>query len=184
MEMKRKTGLYQLHFGLLIFLVLHFIVSLIVGWQLKASLLFWVKIIAFLSGIVLFFISWKNRSKLKYYFGIYVFSPLIVGIGYLLDGLMGAILASFFFVFFHVPEKVVSNGYFQVETAYDGFLSACCHYNLNERKFLILEKRLTRFELEAMPNEILKLETSGNRQAILTYRNYKGKPDTTLINWP
>ena len=182
--MKRKTGLYQLHFGLLIFLVLHFIVSLIVGWQLTASLLFWLKIIAFLSGIVLFFISWKNRSKLKYYFGIYVFSPLIVGIGYLLDGLMGAILASFFFVFFHVPEIVVSNGNFQVETAYAGFLSACCHYNLTERKFLILEKHHNRFELEAMPNEILKLETPANRQAVLFFRDYENQTDTTEINWP
>ena len=118
-----KTRLLKLHFGLLLFLALHFLFNLATTLNLDAAWVFWPKLIAFLSGIVLFFLSWKSRSKLKYYFGIYVFSPLIVLVGFLLDGILGAILASVFFVFQHVPEKVISSGPYQIKTAYAGFLS-------------------------------------------------------------
>lgn len=175
----------KLHFALVGFLLVHFIFSGVTGLSLEAVLVFAAKLIAFLTGILLFFSLWGKRNFVKYYAGIYVFAPLLVFVGYLIDGILGAILGSFLLLFIYLPENVAQDEAYEVKTEYAGLMNPCCFYALYENKFLLFEKKVTGFRVDAPVSDIQKLKISPSRvNAILYYTNESNSKAQELIKLP
>lgn len=167
----------KFHLGLVAFLLLHLIFSGVTGLQLEAGVVFAFKLLAFLTGVLLFFRLWGQRSFLKYYAGIYVFAPLLVIIGYLIDGILGAILGSFLLLFIYLPESVVQDGSYEIKTEYAGLMSPCCFYAIYENEFLIFERKVTRFKLSEPASGIQKLKIAPAKKTALIY--YKTEANKT-----
>src|SRR5687768_5828741 len=175
----------KLHFGLIAFLLVHFLFSVTTGLSLEAGLLFAAKLIAFLTGIVLFFKLWGKRTFIKYYAGIYIFAPLLVFVGYLIDGILGAILGSVLLLFIYLPESVVKDGAYEVRTEFAGLMNPCCFYALYENKYLLFERKITRFMVEGPASEIQKLKVSPSRvSAVIYYTTESNSTAQVLVNLP
>ena len=100
----KKVSLYT-HIVSLILLLINFSIKIAFELNLAANLLFVFKILFYISAVVLFFLYVKPFKKISLYFSIYVFSPVIIGVSWLFDGIFGAILASIF-LFFFMPNDV------------------------------------------------------------------------------
>jgi hypothetical protein len=72
----KQAMLKKVHFSLLVFLLMNFILGLMLDTKFSAKLVFAVKVITYLSGILLFFLSLKHRKLLTVYYSLYVLSPL------------------------------------------------------------------------------------------------------------
>jgi len=181
----RYGNLIKLHFGLLLFLVLHFFLQGAYGFGLNTTIRFALKLLLYGSGILLFFGLLKQKSWIKYYASLYVISPLIVVIGYLLDGILGAILGSVFFLFLNVPTSVISDKNYTVKTEYAGFMNSCCSYALFENKFGIFERKVTRFKAQVSEREMQRLRINPARtRALIYYTNQQNQTKIVEILLP
>ena len=178
----RKNWLFKLHFGLITFLLLHLILFGTTGLALESGVVFPVKFLAFLSGIILFFRLWGQRSFAKYYAGIYFFAPLLVIIDYLIDGILGAIWGSVLLLFIYLPESVVKEGAYEVKSEYAGLMNPCCFYALYENQYLIFEKKITSFKVSEPASAIQNLTVSpSNVNAVIYYTTESGTSAQEMI---
>ncbi len=136
-----KNNIYKFHFYLLIFLIAHFIVGKLCGYGLSQSIVFVFKIILYLTGFVLFFWSLKPFKKTIIYFFYYFFTPLIAFFGYFFGGVfLVGILGSILLFPVYPKEKAFEKKDIIVYHKFQGFLGACCSYEIYQKKYIIFEK--------------------------------------------
>lgn len=144
-----KNNIYKFHFYLLIFLITHFIVGKLIGYEFCRPIVFGFKIILYITGFVLFFWSLKPLKKMTIYFSYYFVTPVIAFFGYVfggvfLVGILGSIL-----LFPVLPkEKAFEKQDIVVYHKFQGFLGACCSYEIYQNKFGIFEKHLVDIKVD------------------------------------
>ena len=188
-EMTLKQKLKQIHFSLLIFVLANFIIMLFLSTGLHVNVIFVLKVIIYLTGLVLFFMTIKPFKKQSLYFSIYLLSPLLIFISWLADGLFGAVLASIFLFIFYPPEKKFQDGDYVFYEKFQGFLGSCCTYDIVHNKFLILqtkeaELRITdehSFERSEFRVTNNKGYLRVNMETFAGYNQPNRQVDTTLI---
>jgi hypothetical protein len=136
-----KSKLTRFHLYLLAFLVFHFFVAKIIGFGFNQTIIFLLKVILCLSGLVLFFYHLKPFRKLTLYFSYYFITPIVVLLGYLFGGvfLVGILMSVLLFPI--MPRPIVfEKEDIVIHKKYQGFMGACCIYEVYQKKHFLFEK--------------------------------------------
>ncbi len=136
-----KSKLTQFHVYLLAFLIFHFVFARIIGYGFNQTVIFSIKIILYLSGLVLFIYHLKPFRKLTFYFSYYLITPIVALMGYLFGGvfLVGIMMSILLFPIMPKPIALEKED-IVIYKKYQGFLGACCTYEVYQRKWFLFEK--------------------------------------------
>ncbi|WP_210489672.1 hypothetical protein [Rufibacter aurantiacus] len=181
-----RSRIKQIHFGLLVFLALNLLLQVIFRIEIDDRFVFILKVIAYTSGILLFFLTLKSKSFLKYYTSLFIISPIVVIISCMADGILGAILSSVFLGIWGPPASITDTeataryGKYEIRSSFSGFLGGCCSYTLYEKKFLLFDRKIVDFRDSHSPSEILSFRKYPDR-AIVYFKNEARDSTTVLI---
>ena len=92
----QKKTLLKIHLVLAIILIINFLCQTNFNISINRKILFGLKLIFYITGVLLFFKTIKPFQKISIYFSLYLVSPILIFIGWLFDGIFGAILGSIF----------------------------------------------------------------------------------------
>ncbi|MBA4318312.1 MAG: hypothetical protein C0412_07920 [Flavobacterium sp.] len=144
-----KSNIYKFHFYLLIFLITHFVISKLTGYGFSQQIVFGLKIILYISGFIFFFLSLKPFKKVTIYFSYYFVTPIIALLGYVFGGVfLVGILGSILLFPVYPKEKAFEKKDIIVYHKFQGFLGACCSYEIYQKKFGIFEKHLKDIKID------------------------------------
>jgi len=150
--------------------------------SLNYSLTFIFKIIFILTGIILFFWNIKPFRKIEIYFSIFIISPILIFTCWIFDGLLGALVASIILAPFqpNISEYQIND--YRIYKENTGFLDSCCDYEITEREFLFLEKRIDKILIDGdIDFEKSKLESeNGILKFTYEYENYDYELEKTV----
>ncbi|WP_125411743.1 hypothetical protein [Leeuwenhoekiella sp. MAR_2009_132] len=138
----------KIHFYLLGFGLLNFALKSIIEISLNYSLAYFITILIYISGFLMFFLSLRPFKKIAIYFSIYIITPIFTLLFWLFGGIFLAILASIVLYPIYPNEIKAENGKIVIHTKHQGFLGRCCTYNVTEKKYLLLEKKIAEINLE------------------------------------
>jgi hypothetical protein len=169
--MKYRILLLRLHFGLLVFVILNFILGQLTGFSIASFLLLTIKYIFYISGLLLFFLTIKPFEKKAIYFSIYILSPLGVVLAWLVDGIFGAVMASLFMWTISVDDFVVKNDNYKISQPFAGFMSACCKYSVKKNYYYLIEKKLGNFSFNEYDLSSAKFTVDENKHIV--YLHYQ-----------
>lgn len=143
-----RNKLLKFHIFSVSFLIINFLFGILFDLSLNYRITVLIKILFYLSGIILFFLNIKPFKKIVFYFMMYVISPVLLYLSILIDGIFGGILISFF-VFFISPHDVrFQDQNIKIYKVHSGLLAGCCQYEITENVFIILENKIGEFKFE------------------------------------
>jgi len=145
---KFKKIFLRIHLVTFIILLINFIINGVFEIGLISNLRLVLKILFYGSACILFFYYVKPFKKRALYFSVYIFSPVLIFIGWLIDGIFGAILGSVFLFFFVPNDTRFENDKIQINTKFQGFLGSCCKYEVIEKKYFLFERKIGEFQSE------------------------------------
>jgi hypothetical protein len=143
----RKT-LLKFHIISVSFLIVNFLCGITFDISINYRIALLVKILFYLSGIVLFFLNLKPFKKIVLYFLFYLISPFLLLLSILIDGIFGGILISFFVFFISPPDVRFQDENIKIYKVHSGFLAGCCQYEITQNELLLLEKKIGEFKFE------------------------------------
>lgn len=146
---KFKKIFLRIHLGTFIVLLINFIINAVFEIGLISNLRLVLKILFYVSACILFFYYVKPFKKRALYFSIYIFSPVLIFISWLIDGIFGAILGSVFLFFFVPNDTRFENDQIQINTKFQGLLGMCCKYEVIEKKYFLFERKIGEFQFES-----------------------------------
>lgn len=143
-----KKIILKIHIALLILLVINFLCQMNFDIGLNRKLSFGLKIIIYITGILLFFKTIKTFQKISIYFSLYIVSPILIFIGWIIDGIFGAILGSIFLFFFAPNENLQKVENITIYKKFGGLLGRCCDYEFTKEEFIIFERKVAELNFE------------------------------------
>jgi hypothetical protein len=146
----------NLHFALLILLLCHFGLTVLVGFGLNSSLTMALKVILYLTGIVLFFVSLRPFKKIALYYMFYSMTPVILILFYFVHGIFFGLLSSFALTPIVPLKSDYDRDDIKIYSKFNGFLGPCCEYYATERSFYLFE----RFKGTIYTEEVIDFETA------------------------
>lgn len=149
---KTNRNLKRLHFFLLGFVLLNFIIQIVTNYGLNNKLIFILKIIIYSTGIILFFINIKPIRKITFYFLYYLLTIIIAFLFWLFGGIFLAILASLVLKPIYPKENIYQNDNLKIYHNFESFFAHCCEYEIVENKLLIFEKNYGKINFEGIIN--------------------------------
>ena len=182
-KMKHRNLLLKIHFGFLLLVFLNFALRQFTDFSISSFIIFPLKIIIYLTGLILFFRTTKPFQKKAMYFALYLLSPLGVILSWLFGSLFGAIVGSIFFWTIAVDDSIKTSDNYIISQPFSGFLAPCCSYNVKRNYFYILERKLGEFQAEEVDWTSAKFIVSKDERAVnLKYRfiYWNRSVDTTL----
>lgn len=176
-----KNKIFKFHFFLLIFLIIHSLVSKLISFGFSQPIVFSLKIILCVSGFIYFFLSLKPFKKRNIYFSYYVITPIVTLLGYVFGGIfLVGILGSILLFPIFPKQKAFEKDDIVVYHKFQGFLGACCSYEIYQKKYYIFEKHLKDIKNEGTDfneNQILIDKESGE----IEYKVNDDSKDTLFI---
>lgn len=133
------------HFILLGLLLLNFLLKHTLGFHMRESIAFGLKLILYVSGIGLFVIAVRPLKKLAFYYVLYPLSVLIMAAFYCFGGIPLAVLASLAYAPVAPERKAFDNGELRMYEGYHGFLGACCDYTFEKPVLFLFEQRKSEY---------------------------------------
>lgn len=158
-----KSKLTKFHFYLLAVLVGHFIFAKVIGFGFNQTIVFVLKIILYISGLILFVYHLKPFKKVSFYFSYYIITPIVSILGYLFGGvfLVGILMAILISPIY--PKQVVyKKDNFVIYNKFQGFMGVCCKYEIYENKYFLFE--IFRGEIENDPVNIETFELLNDKE--------------------
>ena len=143
-----KKTLLKFHIISVSFLIVNLLCGISFDISLNYRIALLVKILFYLSGIVLFFLNLKPFKKIALYFLFYLISPLLLFLSILIDGIFGGILISFFVFFISPPDVRFQDENIKIYKVHSGLLGGCCQYEITQNEFLLFEKKIGEFRFE------------------------------------
>jgi hypothetical protein len=138
----KKIGIRGWHFYLLGLVLINFCIELITGYRLNQDLIFTLKVILYLTGIILFFTTIRPFKKLAIYYSFYAISGILIGLFFLFGGIFLAILSTLVLIPIVPKQTEYKTETIKIYDRFQGFMASCCSYEVVEPKFLIFEKHL------------------------------------------
>lgn len=145
---KLKKTLLRIHLATLIILVFNVMIIGTFKVSLISNLLLIFRVLFYVSAAVLFFYYINPFKRKAIYFGFYFFYPIFAFLGWLMDGIFGAILSSLLFLFFTPTDCRFENDQIQINKPFMGFLSGCCKYEVIDKKYFLFQKKVATFQFE------------------------------------
>lgn len=143
-----KKILLRIHLTTLLLFCINVLIIVIFRVSLISNLLLILRVLFYVSAAVLFFFYIKPFKKKAIYFGFYFFYPIFAFLGWLMDGIFGAILSSFLFLFFAPTDCRFENDQIQINKNFTGFFGGCCKYEVIEKKYFLFQKKVGDFKYE------------------------------------
>ena len=181
MKTKIRNKITKTHFYLLGFTLLNFSLKSITGISLNYKFAYFITLVIYASGIVLFFLSFKPFKKIEIYFSYYFITLILVLLFRLFGGIFLAILTSIIIYPIYPNEIEIENDIIVIYTKYQGFMGICCPYEVTEKKYWLLEKKIGEINLNKVINfenasvtsinEKLELRIQYNKYDYRTERN-------------
>jgi predicted membrane protein len=135
--------LIKIHFGLLLFVLANFLIMEAFRIGFHVNIIFGAKIVFCLLGIILFFLTRRRKKWLSLYFSIYFLYPLLSLIGWTINGMLGGVLFSIFFLFLKPPDPVFKSHDYIFYKKFEGLISRCCgNYEIKENVLLLFQKNI------------------------------------------
>ncbi|MEN2402132.1 hypothetical protein GKZ90_0020250 [Flavobacterium sp. MC2016-06] len=180
---KLKSTILKIHFGILFLVLLNFIIRINTRISLNSNLIFYLKILLYVTALILFFVYIKPFKKLSIYFSLYIISPFLIFISWLIDGIFGALLSSFFIFFFAPNDIRFENNKIIVTKPYQGFLGRCCHYEIIEKRAFLFEKKIGDIDFdESLYFKEKDIQIKGSTIKIhLVLKNYNHENDDYMV---
>lgn len=147
MKPQIRNIIIQIHFYLLGIALLNFTLKNTIDISLNYSLAYIITILIYLSGITLFIWNFKPFKKRAIYYSFYFITPFLTLIFWLFGGIFFAILISIVLYPIYPNEIKAENEKFVIYSKYQGFMGMCCPYELNEKKYWFLEKKIMEINL-------------------------------------
>lgn len=145
-----KKKILLLHLTLLGLLFLNLLIFSLLDFSLNNTVKFILKTAFFITGFIAFFFYLKPFTKISLYFSYFTIGPIIGFFAWLVDGILGAIVISFYF--WLLPNlEVYSNNDYIIYSKTGGPVSAGGQYELYE-KLGPFENRIEKIQ----SNEILE----------------------------
>ncbi|MBR9847509.1 MAG: hypothetical protein GYB35_16035 [Algicola sp.] len=174
----RKTQIRNIitniHFYLLGFAILNFILKNTIEISLNYKFSYLITVFVYVSGIILFIWNFKPFKKLAFYFSIYILTPIFTLLFWIFGGIFFGILTSILLYPIFKSEIKAEKENIVIYSTYQGFLSSCCSYDITEKQFLVLEKRIKKLQLhdefEFNDNSIIK--TKQKTELKMSYKEY------------
>ncbi len=178
-EFINKIGLKKWHFYLLGFVLINFGIGLITGYRLNQNVTFILKVILYLTGLILFLTTIKPFKKTAIYYSFYAISGVVTGLFFLFGGIFLAILSSLV-LFPIVPKQTeYKTEKIKIYDRFQGFMARCCSYEVVEPKLYIFEKHLGYINIER-PIEAEKDEFSFKNNTIIYKYELDNDGQTTV----
>ncbi len=178
----QPTTVKKVHFSLLVFLLMNLTLGLMLDIKFSAKLVFAVKVITYLSGMLLFFLSIKQRKLLTVYYSLYILSPLGVVLSWLADGILGGLVGGLFLAFLMPPEHLRQFNSYELRSPFTGFMGSCCHYDIYRQKWLVLEQRVARFRSEQSPESLAGFTISNDeRKAFVAFEEKSDDKQSPIV---
>jgi hypothetical protein len=128
--------------------ILNALINLLTAYSLEGNIEFGVKILAVISGLMLFFFYLKPFKKISLYFSIYPTIGVLLILGLIFRGIFWALVISVV-LFPLIPEdKEFEDNGIIISTPFQGFMARCCSYQIKERQLIIFEKDYGKWVLE------------------------------------
>jgi hypothetical protein len=180
-----KNYIYKFHFYLLFFLIGLFVIRRLIGYGFSQPIIFGLKIILYISGFAFFFWSLKPFKKMTLYFSYYFVTPVVAVLGYVFGGIfLVGILGSILLFPIFPKEKAFEKEDIIVYYKFQGFLGACCSYEIYQKKFYIFEKYLDNIKIDNLDidknNIFIDKESVKIKYKVYDYSNDIEK-DTLLL---
>jgi small-conductance mechanosensitive channel len=172
----------KIHFYLLGFALLNFALKNTIELSLNYRLAYFITLLVYASGIILFFWNFKPFKKIGLYFGIYVITPILTLLFWLFGGIFFALLASIFLYPIYPIELKTENEKIAIYQKYQGFMGMCCPYELTEKKYWFMEKKLMEINLyEDIDFEKASLNSKdGKSELKVKYLKYEFGPERSI----
>lgn len=160
--MKVKPTITRIHIYLLAVIFLNVIFKLFTDFSLNYSVAFAIKIILYLTGIILFFLNLKPFKKISLYFSIFVLTALMPALFWIFHGIFLGLVSSI--LLFPISPKTVQyeKENFKIYPKFQGFMGACCAYEITEQKFFIFERYLGEFRYEGIDVKTIDLKVEND----------------------
>ena len=184
-DLKNTIRLEKCHFYLLGFVFLNFAIGQITGYSLNQNIIFILKVILYLTGLILFLMTIKPFKKKAIYYFFYTMPIVVIGLFILFQGIFLAMMSSV--VLMPIIPKLTEykTDKIKIYDRFQGFMAGCCSYEVVETKLYIFEKHLGYIKTEQTINgdkDEFKLE---NNMIVHKYQLYndgeKNVRDTTEI---
>ena len=141
-EKSKLSGITKVHFCLLGVVIANFIIGVLSGYKINQNLMLILKIVLYISGLLLFVKAIKPFRTIAVYYFFYAMTVFAYGISHLFGGVFLAIILSFLLYPIYPPEIKYTDENLRIYTKYQGLMSACCAYDVTQPKFVFLEKSL------------------------------------------
>lgn len=148
--MRIKEKITKTHFYLLVFIILNLTCKLFIEISINYRIAFVIKIIIYLTGAILFFLNLKPFKKVALYFSFFVWTPLIAALFWMFHGVFLGLLSSIFLFPISPSEMLYKKDNLNVYAKFQGFLGACCTYEITEQKLFLFEKHLGEIQHESI----------------------------------
>ena len=143
-----KLRLEKWHFYLLGLVLVNFGIGLITGYRLNQNLTFILKVILYLTGLILFFVTLRPFKKIAIYYLFYVISSVVTGLFFLFGGIFLAILSSLVLYPIVPKQTEYKTETIKIYDRFQGFMARCCSYEVVEPKLYFFEKHLGYINIE------------------------------------
>ncbi|HRE58386.1 MAG TPA: hypothetical protein PLW09_11245 [Candidatus Kapabacteria bacterium] len=141
-DLIKKIKLEKWHFYLLGFILINFGIGIITGYRLNQNLTFILKVILYLTGLVLFLTTIRQFKKTVIYYSFYAISGILTGLFFLFGGIFLAILSSLVLIPIFPKQTEYKTETINIYDRFQGFMARCCSYEVVEPKLFIFEKHL------------------------------------------
>src|SRR5690554_4427166 len=144
----KKIRLEKWHFYLLGFVLINFGIGQITGYRLNQNLTFILKVILYVTGLILFLTTIRPFKKIAIYYSFYAISGVLTGLFFLFGGIFLAILSSLVLLPIVPKQTEYKTETIQIYDKFQGFMARCCSYEVVEPKLYIFEKHLGYINIE------------------------------------
>ncbi|HET8572795.1 MAG TPA: hypothetical protein VFL76_02880 [Edaphocola sp.] len=140
-------GFQKMHFYLLTFLLLQFLVDLLSGYRLHQMIIFCLTLALYASGTLLFSRNLSPFRAKALYYAFYTLPVLSLFLMQLFGGILVAVASAFTLYPVYPKEIKYETPKIRLYSHYQGFMSRCCNYEVVQPKALIFEKYLGRVQV-------------------------------------
>lgn len=144
----KKIRLEKWHFYILGFVFINFCIGLVTGYRLNQNLTFILKIILYLTGLILFLASLRPFKKTAIYYSFYAISGVLTGLFFLFGGILLALISSLVLNPIFPKQTEYKTETIKIYNRFQGFMAQCCSYEVVEPKLYIFEKHLGYINIE------------------------------------
>jgi hypothetical protein len=144
----KKNRLEKWHFCLLGLVLINFGTGLITGYRLNQNLTFILKVILYLTALILFLTTIRPFKKIAIYYSFYAISGVLTGLFFLFGGIFLAILSSLVLIPIAPKQTEYKTETIKIYDRFQGFMARCCSYEVVEPKLYVFEKHLGFINIE------------------------------------